>query len=123
MITKEQFKKITALTLRVQSGEKVSGAEFTEMYNSVFNATVKFSNCCPSENKNRLNRLRAEAKKFKTKYKKEAEGIISELTATPTAEEKEAPKKEETPKKKKRGRPRKNPTAESKGRKEDGPEK
>ena len=123
MITKELYKAIRELTLKVQGGDKVAGSEFTDLYNIVFNATVKFSNCCPSENKNRLNRLKAEARKFELKHVKDANAIISELIGTEPAAEKTEEEKPDPEKKKRRGRPRKKKATGNQPGKEDAPEK
>lgn len=108
MITLTQYKEIKECLTALKENKTVNGPEFIELYNRVFNAQAKFSNCCPSENKNKLNLLSSAARNFEITYPKEAKEILN----PPTAE-----------KKKKRGRPRKTPAPTPAAEQKANPEK
>ena len=85
MITAKQYTDIKIMILRFEQKERINGTEFIALFNDVFNANAKFSTCCPSENRNLINRMRHQARLFEAAhpdYSKEIQtGLGTEETA------------------------------------------
>ncbi len=79
MITPEQYKKVKRLVDMFANKEKINGADFIAVYNEVFKRNANFSTCCPSENRNLFNQMRAQARQFEIENKKAALTIVAEL--------------------------------------------